>query len=50
MFDQDLPIKITEIKLLKDPNFDLRRWALCRTYIYKIIIAKDKADTLILHE
>lgn len=49
MVDNDYMLRVQEIKLLKDINFDCRRWAKQRTYVYRILIAKDP-ERLMVHD
>jgi tRNA U38,U39,U40 pseudouridine synthase TruA len=49
MVDNDFPLRISSIHLLKDSNFDCRRWAQMRTYMYRILLV-DEIENVRVHE
>jgi hypothetical protein len=49
MVDNDFPLRISSIHLLKDPNYDCRRWAIMRTYMYRILLV-DEIENVRVHE
>jgi len=40
MYDQKYQLRIEKVFQLDDTNFDCRRWATMREYVYKIIIVE----------